>query len=78
MRTKIPIEELENALNNPGIVHLVLCHPKPWNNNPTYYKDITYCKQRHNCSCKKYFDLFHFYAMKTEYYEHIKRFTGAK
>ena len=78
LRTKIPIEELEDALNNPGIVHLVLCHPKPWSNNPTYYKSVTYCKQRHNCSCKKYFDLFHFYAQKTEYYEHIKKFCGVK
>jgi len=76
LRTKIPIEELEEALNNPRIVHLVLCHPKPWQKNPTYYKSITYCKQRHNCSCKKYFDLWHFYAQKTEYYEHIKKFTG--
>ena len=59
-------------------VHLVLCHPKPWSNNPTYYKSVTYCKQRHNCSCKKYFDLFHFYAQKTEYYENIKKFCGVK
>ena len=76
LRTKVQMEELEDALKNPGIIHLVLCYRKPWFTKSTYYSHNTYCKERHNCSCKKYFDLWHFYAQKTEYYKKIKRFTG--
>ena len=78
LRTKIPMEELEDALKNPTIIHTVLCYPKPWFKDPHYYYQLTYCKQRKNCSCKKYFDMWHFYAEKTEYYDYIAKFTGAK
>ena len=78
LRTKISIEELDDALKNPVIIHFVLCKPKPWFLNPSYCKEFTFCEQRHNCSCQKYFDLWHFYAQKTEYYEFIKEFTVTK
>ena len=78
IRTKIPIEELEDALNNPGVVHLVLCWPKAWLITSNYRICYTRCTERNDCRCKKYFDLWHFYANKTEYYERIASFTGVK
>ena len=78
LRTKIPMEELEDALKNPGIIHLIFCYPKPWFTKSSYYEIFTYCKQRQNFSCKKYFDLWHFYAQKTKYYKNIKSFIGIK
>ena len=78
LRTKIPKEEMIDALNNPGIIHLVLCNKKPWFNHRSYSKGIDYCKIKHHCPCKKYFDLWHSFAKKTEYYERIAKFTGVK
>ena len=46
LRTKLPIEELEEAMHNPGIIHLVACIPKAFNYNTVYSKDITNCSQR--------------------------------
>ena len=76
IRTKISWEELEYALKYPRIIHLVLCIPKPWFPSSNYTKCFTDCAKRNNCSCKKYFDLWHFYARKTEYYDIISRFTS--
>ena len=78
LRTKIPMEELEDALKNTTIIHLVLCNPKAWSVSATYYREYTSCRQRQNCSCKKYHDLWHFYAQKTEYYKIIENFTNAQ
>ena len=78
IRTKIPMEELENALKYPGIIHLVLCLPKPWLTVSNYTQCFTDCEKRNNCSCRKYFDLWHFYARQTSYYGIISRFTGVK
>ena len=66
------------SLNNPTIVHLVLCDPKIWEANPIYNKLLTSCEKRGNCSCQKYHDLWHFYANRTNYYEEIKNYTGKK
>jgi lipopolysaccharide biosynthesis glycosyltransferase len=78
LRTKVPLNELEEALNNPGIIHLILCKPKPWFPNSNYMKEFTDCEQRHDCSCAKYFNLWHSIANLTDYYEEILNFTGVK
>ena len=78
LRTKISLEEIEKALKNPTIIHHVICSPKPWSINSTYLKGASACTQRHNCSCKKYFDIWHSFANQTEYYEEISEFTGIK
>ena len=78
IRTKVPIDELEEALKNPVIMHIVLCLSKPWSPDTSYISQYTNCRQRNSCSCKKYFDLWHSFANKTEYYEEIKNFTIRK
>jgi lipopolysaccharide biosynthesis glycosyltransferase len=78
LRTKIPIEEIEKAFKNPIIIHNVICYPKIWDINSVYQTWLSNCAQRHNCSCKKYFDIWHFFAKKTDYYEEISKFTGVK
>ena len=76
LRTKIPIEELEEGIKNPAIVHSVLCYPKIWSVKTEYQKWLTKCGERHNCSCQKYIDIWHSFAKKTEYYEEIAKLTG--
>ena len=76
LRTKVPIEELEEGIKNPGIVHSCLCYPKLWSNKTIYTKGLSNCDKRHDCSCKKYFDLWHSFAKQTDYYEEIIKFTG--
>ena len=78
IRPKFPLEELEEAFNNPAIIHFQLCSPKPWFHNSLYKKDYTNCAQRQNCSCFKYFDLWHSIANKTDFYEEIKNLTCIK
>ena len=78
LRTKLSIEELEEALRNPRIVHMVICSPKPWFVKTTYRSYFSACSKRFNCSCKKHFDLWHFYAKQTDYYEKIANFTGVR
>ena len=76
IRTPVPMEELEEAFKNPAILHIVLCFPKPWFPRSVYTKTNTACTKRQNCSCDKYFKLWHSVANKTDYYEEIKSFTG--
>ena len=78
LRTKVPLLELEEALKKPGIVHLVLCGPKPYYPNSFYYKKFTNCSQRLNCSCKKHFNIWHPTAEKTYYYGKIKSLIGTR
>ena len=78
IRHKFHFEELEEAFNNPAIIHFQLCSPKPWFHNSLYKKDYTNCAQRQNCSCFKYFDLCHSIANKTDFYEEIKNLTCIK
>ena len=75
IRTKIPIEELEEAMKNPTIIHHVGCRPKVWYKNSAFH---TLCRESHNCSCKKYFDIWHSFARQTNYYDKIAEFTGVK
>ena len=76
LRTKVPLNELEAALKKPGIIHFVLCKPKPWFPNSYYFKEFTNCSQRLNCSCRKYFQIWHSIAKETYYYRKIASFTG--
>lgn len=74
IRTKLDINELENSLNDTCILHITLCWPKIWKNN-SRYNFFTACKQRGNCDCRKYQDLWYAYARKTEYYNQILNYT---
>ena len=78
IRTKIPFEEIKDALKNPSIIHYTACYPKLWNFNAVYQDWASACRQRNNCSCKKYVDIWHSYAKKTDYYDKILNFTGIK
>ena len=78
LRTKIPIEELEEGFKNPVIIHHILCFPKIWSFKSKYYRIYTNCSRRKNCSCKKYINLWHSIAKKTRYYKEISKFTGVK
>ena len=78
LRTKIPIEEVEEALKNPTIIHNVICYPKLWFVNTRKQSGLSACSKGVNCSCKKYFNLWHNFANQTDYYNEIARFTGVK
>jgi len=78
LRTKVPIEEIEEALKNPTVVHNTLCYPKIWSNNTVYQTSYTNCGARHNCSCQRDFNLWHSFARQTDYYDEIAKFTGVK
>ena len=71
LRTKIPMDELENALINPTIVHFILCRPKPFSRNSSYNKDLTYCSKKKNCSFEKYYHLWNNIAKKMDNYDEI-------
>ena len=71
IRTKIDENDLENGLNNAVIIHNVLCEPKIWYNNSNYHTGNTNCLKRGNCRCKKYHDLWHYFAKKTKFYNEI-------
>ena len=53
------ITELQEALIEPSIVHVLLCYRKHWN------------RQKKNVNCKKYNKLFYYYANKTDYFQQI-------
>ena len=71
LRQKINISEMEEARKDPGVIHNVLCNPKPWHFRTNYIASVTTCQKRNNCSCIKFHNLWHFYANKTDYYEEI-------
>ena len=75
LRTKIPFDELVEALKFPVIIHNVICYPKPWSIESVYIKAVSNCAKRNSCSCKKYFDIWHSFANKTDYYKEISKFT---
>lgn len=56
---KINETEVQMALNDPSIVHILRCGRKHW------------YKQKNKKLCKKYNKLFYSYAKKTDYYEKI-------
>lgn len=64
LRIKLNKDELNNAMNDPSLVHLSCCNPKVWNRlsrNDFGYNEI----------CDKYRKIFYFYANKTKYYTEI-------
>ena len=64
MRVNISLTELEEAVDNPSIVHLCCCNPKVWHKNTRQEKGF-------NHICEKYQKKFYFYANKTRYYDEI-------
>ena len=64
MRVNISLTELEEAVENPSIVHLCCCNPKVWHKNTRQEKGF-------NHICEKYQKKFYFYANKTRYYDEI-------
>ena len=64
MRIDINLTELENAIENPSIVHLCCCNPKVW------YKS-TRQEKGFNHICERFQKEFYFYANKTKYYKEI-------
>jgi lipopolysaccharide biosynthesis glycosyltransferase len=78
LRTKISIKEIEESLKNPVIIHNIICYPKVWFINSVYRKRVTNCIKRNNCSCKRYYDKWHYFAKKTDYYKEILKFTSIK
>ena len=71
VRQKINISEYMETIKDPGLLHILLCSPKPWNFNTAYKKRSSACLIRNNCSCQKFHNLWHFYAKKTDYYHDI-------
>ena len=71
LRTKKDINQLEKALLDPVIIHCVLCSPKIWSPHSKFNEALTACKKRGDCDCKKFHNLWHFYANKTDYYKDI-------
>ena len=78
LRTKITLEEMEEAVKNPTIIHYTICWPKVWNANAGFQAWASTCSQRNNCSCKKDHNLWHSFAKQTNYYDEIAHFTGVK
>ena len=70
--------EVEGALKNPTIIHNVICYPKLWFVHTRKQSGLSACNKGINCSCKKYFNLWHYFANQTDYYNEIARFTGVK
>ena len=75
---KYPINEIINAILNPGLVHLIYCFPK------IYYR-ITKYRFEDDSICYKYQKLFYFYAKKQnmprkfmviKYYKNILKFQN--
>ena len=78
LRTKITLEEMEEAVKNPTIIHFVIYAPKLWNINAVVLDWASACYQRNNCSCKKDRNLWHSFAKQTDYYDEIAYFTGVR
>ena len=78
IRTQINKTELEEAINDPAIIHECLCWPKVWALQTKFIGYNTCCRERKNCSCKKYQDLWFSYAKKTDYYSEILNYTKRK
>jgi len=58
---KYSINEINNALLRPTILHLTYCYPKIWNR-------ITKSLFKNDSICIKYQKEFYFYAKKTKYF----------
>ena len=65
IRFKLNRTEVIDALNDPSLVHFSGCNPKPWNSHSSNEFEV-------NEICKRYHDLFYFYANKTDYETKIR------
>jgi lipopolysaccharide biosynthesis glycosyltransferase len=74
LRTKIDINEVKEAFKDPTVIHGVLCWPKMWSIHHRYYV-FSAANERNNYSCEKYYNLWHSYANKTDYYKEIIFFS---
>jgi hypothetical protein len=63
-KIKYPINEVNNAISSPGLVHLLFCYPK------IFYR-LTKYSFKNNTICYKYQKIFYFYAKKTPYFHKI-------
>ena len=64
IKVKIDRNEMKNAIEDPSIIHFSLCNPKVWFPNSKNYYGKNYI-------CKKYYNIFYYYANKTEFYSDI-------
>ena len=55
IRQKLNVTELLNAINNPSLIHFVLCYPKVWEKNSRYNGYSTRNETIYKNSC----DIFH-------------------
>ena len=80
LRQAINISEYEEGIKDPGLIHIVLCHPKAWNLNSHFIKKNTMCQKRNNCDCTntQSYNLWHYYAKKTDYYSEIFNYLNKK
>ena len=63
-RVKLNLTEIENAIEDPSIVHLCCCNPKVWNRASRHEK-------KNSNICEIYQKKFYYYAKKTDYYSEI-------
>ena len=63
-RVKLNLTEIENAIEDPSIVHLCCCNPKVWNRASRHEK-------KNSNICETYQKKFYYYAKKTDYYTEI-------
>ena len=61
---KIDINEMQKAIDDPSVVHLVCCNPKVW------FKKTKH-ERKFNHTCQRYQKEFYYYANKTKYYDKI-------
>ena len=78
IRQKINVKDILKAFEDPSIIHLVLCVPKPWYKNSKFTPAYTMCQKIHDCNCTKYHNLWHEYAKSTYYYNEILDFLIKK
>ena len=64
IKVKIDRNEMKNAIEDPSIIHFSLCNPKVWYPSSKNYYGKNYI-------CKKYYNIFYYYANKTEFYSDI-------
>ena len=73
IRQNLNVIELIDALNNPSIMHFVLCYPKIWYKNTKYNGFSTRIGTIYKSSCKNSHKVWIKYAKKTFFYNEIKK-----
>jgi len=73
IRQKLNLSELIDALNNPSIIHFVLCYPKIWRKNTIYNGFSTRNGTIYRSSCENFHRIWILYAKKTLFYDEIMK-----